>query len=148
MGLVAALQGNRIYLDVNIWIYALEGYSAFAQELALLFQNIDQGLLTAVTSELSLAEALVKPVQDQDITLQEIYKQAISTRSHFLVTPIGRDILIRAAYLRAVTGLKLPDSIHLATALQYQCTTFLSNDQRFQAISGIHTVILSKVIFP
>lgn len=63
MGILDAIQGNR-YLDANIWIYALEGYPVFIQDLNQLFQSIDQGNLSAVTSELSLAEALVKPCQN------------------------------------------------------------------------------------
>jgi predicted nucleic acid-binding protein len=67
MGLLSAIHGDRIYLDVNIWIYALEGYPAFVQDLTQLFQAIDRGTLAAFTSELSLAEALVKPLQTQNI---------------------------------------------------------------------------------
>ncbi len=43
MGLLNAIQGNSVYLDTNIWIYALEGFPAFVQELSALFQAIDQG---------------------------------------------------------------------------------------------------------
>lgn len=61
MGLLTALQGDRIYLDTNIWIYALEGYPAFRAEITLLFERIQSGALMAITSELALAELLVKP---------------------------------------------------------------------------------------
>jgi predicted nucleic acid-binding protein len=74
MGLLSALQGDRIYLDVNIWIYSLEGYPAFVQELTQLFQAIDRGAITVITRELSLAEVLVKLLQTQNIAQQEIYK--------------------------------------------------------------------------
>jgi predicted nucleic acid-binding protein len=77
MGILDAIQGNLVYLDVNIWIYALEGYPAYIQDLTQLFQSIDQGNLTAVTSELSLAKALVKPIQNQDLAQQTTYKQFI-----------------------------------------------------------------------
>ncbi len=53
MGILDAIQGNRIYLDTNIWIYALEAYPAFVQDLTQLFQSIEQGNLSAITSELS-----------------------------------------------------------------------------------------------
>ncbi|MGI2907050.1 hypothetical protein [Tolypothrix sp. VBCCA 56010] len=53
MGILDAIQGNRVYLDTNIWIYALEGYPAFIHDLTQLFQSIDRGNLSAVTSELS-----------------------------------------------------------------------------------------------
>ncbi|MEH2145360.1 type II toxin-antitoxin system VapC family toxin [Nostoc sp.] len=62
MEILDAIQGTRLYLDTNIWIYALEGYLPFIQDLTQLFQSIEQGNLSVVISELSLAEVLVKPL--------------------------------------------------------------------------------------
>lgn len=148
MGLLTALQGDRIYLDTNIWIYALEGFPAFLQELTALFQTIDQGNLNAITSELTLAEALVKPIQNGSSTQQDTYKQLITTTSHLQVIPVQRNLLISAAQLRVSAKLKLPDAIHAATALASQCSTFLTNDAKFQSVSGLHTIVLSQVISP
>lgn len=148
MGLLNVIQGNQVYLDTNVWIYALEGYSRYVQELTLLFQAIDVGNLSAFTSELSLAEVLVKPFQNQDVSQQQIYRQAISSTSCLQVVPIRQDILIEAARLRATSNLKLPDAIHGATAQLCQCSTFLTNDQLFQRIPGIQVVVLSQVIAP
>ena len=148
MGLLTKLQGTQIYLDTNIWIYALEGFPAFAPELTDLFQSIDQGHLTAVTSELSLAEVLVKPIQNGNASQQDTYKQAISNAPNLQVIPVDRAILIEAAHVRATTSLKLPDAIHAATALTAQCSTFLTNDQRFQVLSGLQVILLSQLISP
>lgn len=156
MGLLTALHGNspskslhqRIYLDTNIWIYALEGFPAFIQELTALFQSIDQGNLEAITSELTLAEVLVKPIQNGNVTQQDTYKQAITSHSHLQVIPVQRDLLIDAAQLRVTAKLKLPDAIHAATALRSQCSTFLTNDVKFQSVPGLQTVVLSQVISP
>ena len=146
MGLLNSLQADRIYFDVNIWIYALEGYPTFITELTALLQAIDQGKLTAVTSELSLAEALTKPMKNQDQNTQLLYQQAISNRANVEVLPIDRAILIKAAQLRAVTKLKLPDAIHAATALSSRCSTFLTNDKGFFTVPELTTVLLSDVI--
>ncbi|MDY6786407.1 MAG: type II toxin-antitoxin system VapC family toxin [Cyanobacteriota bacterium] len=146
MGILNALRGTRIYLDTNIWIYALEGYQPFIANLTQLFQAIDDGALTAVTSELSLAEALVKPMQNQNIPQQEAYKQILSSSTHLLVAPVSRDLLINAAQLRASTiTLKLPDAIHAATAQLHQCTTFLTNDQRFRSVPSLQVILLSQI---
>lgn len=69
---------REVYLDTNIWIYALEGYPVFIHHLTQLFKSIDRGNLSAVTTELSVAEALVKPFQNQDLAKQTIYKELIS----------------------------------------------------------------------
>jgi hypothetical protein len=41
--------------------------------LATLFAAIDEGKLSAVTSEQTLAESLVKPMMDDNVHLQKIY---------------------------------------------------------------------------
>lgn len=148
MGLLTALQGGRIYLDTNVWIYAVESYPAFIQELTLLFQNVDQGNYIAITSELSLAEVLVKPLQEQNQARQQAYKQAIVNRKNVFVVPVLRELLIDAAQVRAGTSLKLPDAIHVATAVRSQCTTFLTNDARLKNLGSLNVVLLSDTISP
>jgi predicted nucleic acid-binding protein len=41
VGILETIKGDLVYLDVNIWIYALEGYPDFQEEIARLFQAID-----------------------------------------------------------------------------------------------------------
>lgn len=47
------LKGNRIYLDANIWIYALEDVAEYSVSLAALFKAAEESALTIVTSELT-----------------------------------------------------------------------------------------------
>jgi predicted nucleic acid-binding protein len=146
MGLLSAIQGDRIYLDTNVWIYAVESYPAFLRELTDFFQRVDQNQYVAITSELSLAETLVKPIKDNDQARQVAYKKAIVNRKNVSVIPILRELLIDAAQVRAETGLKLPDAIHAATAVQARCTTFITNDAQLKKLSNLHVVLLSEVI--
>ncbi len=53
--------GKRVYLDANVFVYAIEGYPQFADGIRELFRKVDQGQVEAITSELTLAEVLVKP---------------------------------------------------------------------------------------
>jgi predicted nucleic acid-binding protein len=50
MGILTTIQGSRICLDVNIWIYALEQHPTYSQTLTELFQQVVQRTLTIVTS--------------------------------------------------------------------------------------------------
>lgn len=147
MGLLAAIRGQQIYLDSNIWIYALEGYAAFAQDLTELFTAFDRGDLKAFTSELTLAEVLVKPIADGNAEIQSTYKQVLCSSPALQVVSISRDILIQAAELRVTSKLKLPDAIHAATALSTQCSTFLTNDQRFQSVQNLSVLVLRTINF-
>lgn len=148
MGILDAIQGTKVYLDTNIWIYALEGHPAFVQDLTQLFQSIDRGNLSVVSSELSLAEVLVKPFQNQDLAQQTTYKQLIINSQNLTVIPVNRQVLIEAAQLRASINIKLPDAIHAATALLTQCSTFLTNDQHFRSVPELSVILLSEINSP
>jgi len=92
----------------------------------------------AVSSDLALAEVLVKPMADARIDLQEAYKTALQNGGNLNLAPISRSILIEAARLRArYAVLKLPDAIHAATAISAQCNYFVSNDQRFAVVRDL-----------
>jgi predicted nucleic acid-binding protein len=128
---------GRIYLDTNIFIYALEGYPTFRAVLTTLFDALDRGKLVAVTSELTLAEALVKPLLDRHAERQAAYLQVLQPSTSLHMAPVSRDVLLAAARLRAETGLKLPDAIHAATAQFTGCDQFLTNDARVPALPGL-----------
>jgi predicted nucleic acid-binding protein len=146
VGLLETIQGDLCYLDTNIWIYALEGFPAYAPSLTELLSQIDQGALRGITSELTLAETLVQPFQTGNQQQLDLYQRAIANAPHLTVVPIRRELLIDAAQVRATTKLKLPDAIHAATALASQCTTFLTNDQRFKTVACLNVVLISDVV--
>lgn len=146
MGILDALQGQKIYLDTNIFIYAIESYSDYLVALEEVFESADAGNLAVVTSELTLAEVLVKPLQERDLDKQQAYYEALQNSESLTVAGVSRGVLIEAAKIRANQKLKLPDAIHLATAIQYQCSTFLTNDSRFKGTYPLPIVILSEVI--
>ena len=54
------------------------------------------------------------------------------TSAWLAMVPVSRTILIDAARLRANSGLRLPDAIHVATAVAAGCPIFLSNDRRLK----------------
>lgn len=146
MVILNAIQGERVYLDTNVFIYALEGYPDFVDELTELFENFDEGNLRAVTSELTLAEVLVRPFIDGNVERQTAYQQVLQSSEALEVVTVSRDVLIEAARLRSVSTLRLPDAIHGATARLTGCETFLTNDRRLLAIPGIEVILLSEVI--
>jgi predicted nucleic acid-binding protein len=136
---------GRIYLDTNIFIYALEGYPVFRTVLTTLFNALDRGELMAVTSELTLAEVLVKPLLDRHAERQAAYLQVLQPSPSLHMAPVSRDVLLAAARLRAETGLKLPDAIHAATAQLMGCEQFLTNDARVTSLPGLAILQLSEL---
>ena len=115
MGLTDLLAGGKAYLDSNTLIYAIERVEGFVALVEDLLPAIDAEKIQAVTSELALAEALVKPFADGNEELANDYQGVIQPRPALQVIPVSRAVLVAAARLRAATGLKLPDAIHAAT---------------------------------
>lgn len=136
---------GRVYLDTNIFIYALEGYPTFRTVLTSLFDALDRHELSAVTSELTLMEALVKPFLDRNVERQTAYMQILHPSASLQIVPVTRDILVTAARLRAETNLKLPDAIHVATAQFTGCAQFLTNDAHVKTIPGLTILSLAQL---
>jgi predicted nucleic acid-binding protein len=139
LGSISETLGRRVYLDTNFFVYALEELKPWARIARLILDAMDRGDCAAVTSELSLAECLVKPMQLQQQEVIETFLDFLQDRRSLSVVPVTRELLIEAARLRADCRIKLPDAIHAATALQGGCNSFLTNDDRLD-IPGIRMI--------
>lgn len=75
-----------------------------------------------------------------------------SVERHVLAAPevrlaaTTRHLWEETARLRAATGLKTPDALHAATALQADCALFVTNDSDFRRVPGLPVVILDDLI--
>lgn len=101
--------------------------------------------IQAITSELTLAEVLVKPLLDRSREREAAYLQAMRPSTSLHLEPVSREILIAASHLRAERGLKLPDAISAATAQLTHCEQLLTNDARFKTFPGIEVLLLSQL---
>jgi predicted nucleic acid-binding protein len=146
MGKLSSTIGKRVYCDANIFIYTLEGYAAYADLLQALLQAMDSHELIVVTSELTIAEVLVKPLRDGDKALEQKYRRFLTPSTALELWPLTRVILERAAETRAHSRMKLPDALHWTTALQAGCDSFLTNDNGFKAPPGLTTHLLSDLM--
>jgi predicted nucleic acid-binding protein len=137
--------GSKLYLDANVFIYAAETPSAFTGLMAVL-HRLDQGDYVAVTSALTLAEVLVMPIRSGNAALELAYRAMVSNSVSLTVIDVSRDILLRAATIRAITtGVKLPDAIHAASSEAAGCTHFLTNDIRLKSIIGLPVTPVSEL---
>lgn len=135
----------RFYLDTNVIISAAEKTDAFGARQALFFTHIDEGRIEALTSEITLAECLVKPFAGKDMMAVEAYNAFLGEQSGLPVIPVSREILISAARLRAVSGLKLPDAIHMVTAKWTGCSAFVTNDRRIKGDDDMRVVLWDQL---
>ncbi len=145
---------SKLYFDANIFIYAVEGSDDIAGRLRKLFELLVSNVSLAVTSELTLAEVLPKanPVRRRN------YLELILYSGLFDLHPVTRDILIETADYRRTAGLsrpdaskphsswpKLPDAIHVVTAVRAGCNRMLSFDRALKLPEGMYHVTRDRL---
>jgi len=122
----------RIYLDSNVFIGAFESVGAHSDHAWWILKAMEDGEITGITSEITLAEILVKPLEKGATDLAAGYEQMIISSDALEVFPVSRQVLVSAAGVRARrSSVKLPDAIHIATARAASCTFFVTDDRRF-----------------
>jgi predicted nucleic acid-binding protein len=124
----------RVYLDANVFITALEHVGAHSDHAWWILRAIEAEEIIGVTSEITLAEILVKPLEAEATTVIAAYTDMITPTAGFEVLEVGRALLISAAALRSI---RLPDAIHLATALAARCSHFVTADERLHVPDGL-----------
>jgi predicted nucleic acid-binding protein len=132
---------SKLYFDANVFIYAVEGSDDIAGRLRTLFELLSSNLNLAVTSELTLAEVLPKA----DPIRRRTYLELILYSGLFNLYPVTRDILMETADYRRIAGVskpdasmpKLPDAIHVVTAVRAGCDRILSFDRALKLPEGM-----------
>ena len=142
MAKLAAILGRTVYLDTNIFIYTVEGYAPEETFLRELLAALEDGRFTAVTSELTLAEVLVKPFELGREDVAAAYIELLTASDRLAVLPVDRAILVEAARQRAALGMRMPEAVHVATALAAGCELFLTNDSRLRLPHGLAKELL------
>ena len=124
-------QRHQLYLDTNAAILLVEGEGRLRDLMRNLISKASSrpGAILS-TSALTISELLVKPLRHNDTRLIEVYRAWGSGLTWLEIVPVSNGILDIAAQWRARrTGLKLPDAIHVASALSIGTTHFLTDDQ-------------------
>lgn len=121
--------GSAVCLDTNCLVYLAEESSGnWGRKVAWVITQA-QGKTVAI-STLALAEAMVGPLRAGRLDLARAMRLAIEAIPGAMIVPPGIEIAGRAAEIRAESGAKLIDAIHLATAEFAKVRYFVTNDRR------------------
>jgi predicted nucleic acid-binding protein len=126
---------SLIYLDTNVFIRAVEGLDEAAAPAKTLIKTLRQQRAgIAATSEITFAEVLAPSKQADALPVhmkRRAYLDLLLWSGFVALIPVSRNILIETASLRAVARLKLPDAVHLVSAIHVRCRFFVSADRDF-----------------
>jgi predicted nucleic acid-binding protein len=126
---------SLIYLDTNVFIKAVEGLDEAATPAKMLIKALRHrrsGI--AAISEITFAEVLAPPKRPDALPLhmkRRAYLDLLLWSGFVALVPVSRDILIETAALRAMGRFKLPDAVHLVSAIRVRCRFFVSADRDF-----------------
>lgn len=118
---------------------------AYFATVTKLFEMAVAKQISAITSELTLAEALVGAYKN-NLPLVELYEEMISNRADLSVYPIDRKVLTTAALLCSKQKTALADAIHVATALNHNADFFITQDKRLQTVVGLQKLTLDSLL--
>ncbi|MDP3527191.1 MAG: type II toxin-antitoxin system VapC family toxin [Hoeflea sp.] len=139
--------GDQVYLDSNTVITILEHTAPLNDAQKRFIDALETGRISAVSSEFTLAECLVKPMRENSKEDVDAVLQFLENQEHVELLPVGRDILVKAAQIRAVVRVKMPDAIHLATAAAAQCNIFLSDDKGIRVPPNVARIGFADLTF-
>ncbi|MGH9838318.1 MAG: type II toxin-antitoxin system VapC family toxin [Blastocatellia bacterium] len=124
--------------------YHVEGNPAYQPLTDQIFQKIQAGTPSAVTSAITLSECLVHPYRHGDMALAQKFRNVITAGVN--TRYVGVDAVAgQAAELRARYKLKLADSIQIAAAIAAGCDAFLTNDAALKRVSEITVLVLDEL---
>lgn len=125
------LKPKWVYFDACIVIYLVEQSPGFVENIAAaITQEPD---IRVCISPLVEMECMVGVLKQQDKILHSTYKAFFNT-CHML--DIQASTFRSATKLRADHGIKTPDALHLAVAMENDCGRFWTNDKRLNKAAG------------
>jgi len=138
------MKHQRIGLDTSVFIYHLESNPSYLSLTTELLGMIRDGEVVPVTSSITLMEINVRPLQLGYADVADEYELLISRFPNLHVYEVSIPIARIAAELRAKYRLRPADALQVATALHFDATLFVSNDDKLKAVADEITVLILK----
>lgn len=137
---------SRVLLDTAPIIYYLEANPRYVNLMDRFFLLQEEREIQLVTSPVTLAECLIFPLRNSQVSLVEMYSQFLTQGQRIVFHPIEQNEALIASEIRAESNLTLSDAFQIAVALQSNCQAILTNDYAFRRVDRIRTIVLDDLI--
>lgn len=140
-------KASKIFIDTAPLIYWIEENPTYTPLLQPLFQEIENGEKSGISSFVTLLEVLVKPLRIGRKDLVRKYTELLLQNQYFTLLAIEEKVAEEAARIRAKhEKIRTPDAIQLAIARLENADVFLTNDNKMKNIVGIEIVSLKHYV--
>jgi predicted nucleic acid-binding protein len=137
---------KRVLLDTSVWICHFELHPRFGAATTQVIEKLEDGKFRGIASELTLLELTVRPLQLGRQDAADDYETLLSYFPNLDLLPIGREILMEAAALRASHRLRTPDAIQIATGIHAGATLAITNDDAWRRVLAIESMTLTELV--
>jgi predicted nucleic acid-binding protein len=101
---------------------------------------------TAVTSTLSLTELLVPGYREGNQLRVDAFYALATTYPNLNWCPVTMKVADVAAQFRAIHGLKTPEAMQAATAVENGASALLTNDMAYRRLNQLEVAILDDLL--
>lgn len=135
-------QHKTIGIDSVIFIYQIEAHPLYQPLAGAVLSGVVDGQYAGVTSVITLMEITVHPWRANLEMVAREYETLLVHFPNLQLVEITRSITRQAARLRARLGLRTPDALQIAAALEQGATAFVTNDHELRRASPLIKVIV------
>lgn len=137
---------DAIAVDTAVFIYQLESNPRYLALTDRIFTWLERAGHRAVTSTITMTELLVQPYRTVDQGRVDAFYGLLSTFPNLEWVAPDLKIADLAARIRALHGLRTPDALQAATAIQSGATALITNDSTLDRVLGIETLVLDRIL--
>lgn len=137
------IAGKVVAFDTAPLIYYIEEHPDYIRVTDELFGAIDRDAARGVTSVLTLLEVLVKPLREGRNDIADSYRKLLTSAANVTLYAVDEAVCEQAARLRGKYGLRTPDAIQIATALEHGADVIVTNDERWRRVAELRVLVLS-----
>lgn len=132
----------KLFLDACALIYRFEGAAPYRTATTALLAQLtqQQSPVELAVSRLSVLECRVKPLREADTATLAAYDAFFANVQILELSPAVVDL---ATYLRARHGLKTPDALQAASALEWDTgVVFVTGDTAFGKLAQLDVRVI------
>ena len=134
--------GSIVGIDSVIFAYFLQSHPEYGIRAEKILETVEKGERKGIFSVIGVIEVLTAPKQLGHPEVATEYREFFANFPNLKIKGITEGVVERASDLRAKYGLRTPDAIHIATAIDFGAQSFVTNDQRLKKITEIEVILL------
>lgn len=138
---------SLVGLDTVLFIYHFESNPKYLPLTSELFAKIEAGAPSGLTSTITLLEIIVRPLAMGLPEVARKYEALLANFPNLEIADLDRDIIRRAAHLRAEYRIRPPDALQVAASLIHGAGAFFTNNRLLKRLNHeLEVIILDDFI--